>query len=756
MASAMPQMVTSQDPGIHQALMEQQMMQQQPVSFVGATSSKIGLDGFENDFAEMALDQLQKVAPELVQHYSTFKIVEVSPERGTAFGNFIFLLDNGTLYVPVILDKDSIKPFDVMYVKELGRFLPFSKSWIDYLAALADPVLGQTDNQKTRMVGDSPQEVQLHDLLTPPRTTRKPVVGKSSYASSDKTAEDAYLNFLDEVPNNIKDYYLNYIKTSEDTLQYLINNYDIKEVQRALTFRKEAQVEKTQPGVFVVSKETLPKATLIKLCQKFPEVARDINSLGVSVLDMRSPSDIINRVQRWENYRFFDSPNEGGIYRIHMKDGQVKNALVFPNINKHSWSNTRGGNWETADELKETFLVVFLDGGYCYTKHMLANKLPMTREQIKETSQALAKAAPELGDRGAWMYRAGGSYNATPCVDVTRIVIKNATTRYFTAGVEDKVVSQSMDATSQRLFVSRSTNLVTIPSSAIFLKLTHEIPAKELLKTFDDLKYFIKESGDNNLCVLEKKGSFYVLNNSESEPGINMIAKIANDLSVPLNEAIDLVKAVDASEDFSYTFMLEKEAADAKKDSKKEPKKDAKKDSKSNGKQKPQDPAAMMPQRGLMDVQDPVTGQVGGQGLAPVSTPLTPEQEMMMYAAPIMTNFKMNPVLIQKVIELGVQGLFESATIASLVAIREISEVAVKYMPVFRETLDSLSRMLLAMRYKADYYREELGDEGFERLENNTADVLTDLGDLVLLVNKNVGKMSQSINTLSTDNNAPY
>ena len=104
---------------------------------------------------------------------------------------------------------------------------------------------------------------------------------------------------------------------------------------------------------------------------------------------------------------------------------------------------------------------------------------------------------------------------------------------------------------------------------------------------------------------------------------------------------------------------------------------------------------------------------------------------------PGMENFNLNPELLEKVIELGLKGLFESVTIASLGANSSLSELASKYLPNLKKTLNSLAKSLLAVRYKSDQFREELGDESYEELENSIVTVLSELGDLILLINKN-------------------
>jgi hypothetical protein len=142
--------------------------------FVGSKSSKNGVDEFENAFQQMAYFQLEKSIPEVLERVATFKIADIDLKEGKAFGYFILLFDNATIYVPAILDRDNVKPLDIMYIKETKTFYPFSKSWVDYIDSLVDPFIGapETDESQKKLVGSSPKDMSIYDVLTPPRTTQ--------------------------------------------------------------------------------------------------------------------------------------------------------------------------------------------------------------------------------------------------------------------------------------------------------------------------------------------------------------------------------------------------------------------------------------------------------------------------------------------------------------------------------------------------------------------------------------------------------
>jgi hypothetical protein len=368
-------------------------------------------------FSEMAYAQLEKTYPEIMTFVATFKIIksDYSDEQFAPIGVFIVLINNLTIYIPAVLKDSNLFPLDIMFVKEENKFYPFNKQWVETLTSSTEESMGQVDTTQRGFTGDRAQDQDIRKIMIPPRTLRRPVIGMSTYASS-KTAsiQDAFLNFLDELPNDAKKAVADTFKSSVSCLKYAAENYDMQDIIQALTFRPESTQEKTasetsSKKVFVLSKDRNTHEELVKICEVFPTVAKDLNNHGVSILDLRRADEIVNRVQRAEDYRFFTAPNEGGLFRVFLKNGESKPALVFPKVNALHWVNQRGGNWDSTEDLLETFLVVFEDGSYTFAKKMMANKIPVNKNQLNELVTSLTNTNPGIGDKGTWVTHNGGS-----------------------------------------------------------------------------------------------------------------------------------------------------------------------------------------------------------------------------------------------------------------------------------------------------------------------------------------------------------
>jgi hypothetical protein len=108
----------------------------------------------------------------------------------------------------------------------------------------------------------------------------------------------------------------------------------------------------------------------------------------------------------------------------------------------------------------------------------------------------------------------------------------------------------------------------------------------------------------------------------------------------------------------------------------------------------------------------------------------------------------MSQELMDKALELGVKGLFETATMATFGANKTLSDLVAKNMNSLMTSMDSLGKILVAHRYNAENLSEQVGEDRFEETTNTVADVFSKLGDLILKIMKSDNR-SQAINSSS-------
>lgn len=72
---------------------------------------------FKQRFSEMAYSVMMAKFPELAAQIVTFKLVETEAENGKGIGVFILLLEDKTIYLPVIMVDSQLKPLTCSTIK---------------------------------------------------------------------------------------------------------------------------------------------------------------------------------------------------------------------------------------------------------------------------------------------------------------------------------------------------------------------------------------------------------------------------------------------------------------------------------------------------------------------------------------------------------------------------------------------------------------------------------------------------------------
>lgn len=127
---------------------------------------------FDQGLSQMAynvlLSKLPNVAPDVV----TFKVLETDHEEGSGVGAFVIIRHGQTLYVPVVMADNQIKPLDILYYKDLNAFMPLSKEWLEELDKQSMNDMGKGVTPPKTM----PTDVDIRNTVVPPTT------GRYSYA----------------------------------------------------------------------------------------------------------------------------------------------------------------------------------------------------------------------------------------------------------------------------------------------------------------------------------------------------------------------------------------------------------------------------------------------------------------------------------------------------------------------------------------------------------------------------------------------
>ena len=94
-----------------------------------------------------------------------------------------------------------------------------------------------------------------------------------------------------------------------------------------------------------------------------------------------------------------------------------------------------------------------------------------------------------------------------------------------------------------------------------------------------------------------------------------------------------------------------------------------------------------------------------------------------------------NPQFLNAAADLQHQGVFDVASVAMLLQSPALTELVASYLPSLQKSLDSLGRIVIAVKVKAPELKQEIGQEAYTALDNKLLLVFRGLGELIIRLN---------------------
>lgn len=343
---------------------------------------------FDQGLSQMAynvlLSKLPNVAPDVV----TFKVLETDHEEGSGVGAFVVIRHGQTLYIPVVMADNQIKPLDILYMKDLNAFMPLSKEWLEELDKQSLGEMGKGVTPPKTM----PTDVDIRNTVVPPTT------GRYSYAEERKkeTLEEtidhggiagkvspayrkatdflqgggllgpshslmgqklggvadpaaavkqaarvfdearnqtepklAFLDFLSKAPNRVKTAAAKMLETRPTMLKQAVWFYGEKPLVDALKLADYGGGIKNTGGALYVADENTTSAEFKDIFgSKSPAAFQGVKVKGYYAKDDRKR---VNRALAVQPYLDLHEPKDAGAYKLWRSDGKPVVALIIGN-----------------------------------------------------------------------------------------------------------------------------------------------------------------------------------------------------------------------------------------------------------------------------------------------------------------------------------------------------------------------------------------------------------------------------------------
>lgn len=261
-------------------------------------------------FAELALEKLIQLFPELSPYIITFKDISDEAAKGDnsdiSVGTFILQFGQAYYYIPVIAKGEALQPIDSIFSAEEQTFTPLTKAFITQAVAQSQKDIGKPSKVPSTVV----KNPSVYELVTPPRT------GKYVYASDSRLTE-----FLTLLPNMVKKACLEKFSEDKEIYSALHKLFGVESIFSALKQSVPAPVAVQRPAVEIITEgHGLDNETVKDILSKGYSLRGEHTTERVAVL-----AQDFDRVGKIRNIGWVDA---GFDYEVILTDGNTVEAYV--------------------------------------------------------------------------------------------------------------------------------------------------------------------------------------------------------------------------------------------------------------------------------------------------------------------------------------------------------------------------------------------------------------------------------------------
>jgi len=484
---------------------------------------------FDQGLSQMAynvlLSKLPNVAPDVV----TFKVLETDHEEGSGVGAFVIMRRGQTLYVPVVMADNQIKPLDILYYKDLNAFMPLSKEWLEELDKQSMGEMGKGVTPPKTMATD----VDIRNTVVPPTT------GRYSYAADNSTAaikqvgrvfdearnqtepKLAFLDFLSKAPNRVKTAAAKLFETRPTLLKQAVWFYGEKPLVDALKLADYGGGIKMTGGALYVADDKTTTAEFKDIFgSKSPAAFQGVKVKGYYAKDDRKR---INRALAVQPYLDLHDPKDAGAYKLWKRDGKPVVALIVANpINlfgdvegKRIPARNirfRPSNESPANELQghnsryrvpgldgrrdefhvDRYVGITEDGDLIQSTELLGTQVAMSQLEgsavFKKTVGETSAAGPRKGQKGIFVQKRGGTFVATAPVTIESVTSTDGKKHIeVVGGWGKKTLVLDEKSPTSKLMVPANSDVVYMPSNFVWFPTKGELVQKDFLTSPKDI-----------------------------------------------------------------------------------------------------------------------------------------------------------------------------------------------------------------------------------------------------------------------------
>jgi len=473
---------------------------------------------FDQGLSQVAYSVLITKLPSVSQDVITFKILDSDPEAGSGIGAFVVMRRGQTIYIPVVMAENQVKPLDILYYKDLNVFLPLTKEWLEELDKLSLSDMGQGAKLPETMATD----VDIRNTVVPPTT------GRYSYASEEERStlavklagcvfdeardqqepKQLYLHFLSHAPNVVKIAAARLYEENDGLLKLAVHHYGKDALFDALKLADYGGKVPLKGGaLYVADKSTTPGEFKDIFGPKAPLAFQGVALKGYYAKDDRKT---VNRPIKVQTYKDLQEPKDSGAYKLWGVDGKPTLALIIGNpidvfgcgrgkripprnvrVKKQQDVLARGDN-TSPPQHADRYVGITEDGRLLDASHLLGQQVALSQLEGSKVYKATVTDTVAKGPRkdqfGIFVQRRGASFVATTPLHIDSVTESEGRKLFevFGSGGKKTLILDPKSSLS-KLVVPESSNVVYLPADFVFLSAKGEVAASDFFSNPKDI-----------------------------------------------------------------------------------------------------------------------------------------------------------------------------------------------------------------------------------------------------------------------------
>lgn len=561
---------------------------------------------FDQGFSQMAYGVLVNKLPNITPDVVTFKVLDTDHEGGSGVGAFVVLRRGQTLYIPVVIADNQIKPLDILYYKDLNVFLPLTKEWLEEVDKLSLGELGEGVKAPETLQTD----VDIRNTVVPPTTGRYSYASARNVNVSDavrqagdlmkaaREQEDSkpfLLNFLEKAPNRVKTAFAKMLETRPTLLKQAVAIHGSKALIGALqpTAEKTASLKNKGGALYIADRDTATSDFKNIFGSKAPAAFSDVSMKGYASKDDRKDLRSAMSVQPALDLH---EPKTPGAYKLWQADGKPVVALIISNpidVMKEGATGKRirprnlrftetetspadpheggihvnrlpGQTGKREDYHAQRYVGITESGELIDASRLVGQPAAMSElEGSKVFKTVLGESAkgPRAGQKGLFLQRKGATFLATAPVTIDSVSeMGDGVKRIVVVGSWGKKTLVQDPKGSGKLMLPADSDVAYLPADFHWLPTKGELVAKDFLTNPMDVFRWatrgVLDAGGEKIKVAHRNGE-YLINRDAVFGFVPALRKLASSAHLSVDDAAHALKMAEENGRFEFWALTQ-------------------------------------------------------------------------------------------------------------------------------------------------------------------------------------------------------